>query len=97
LTGATVGGFSGTVMTCGGGGGGAGCGAFQPHRGPGSWSWTPGVRPSPNVTFGNLLCPAGPGLKSVLGRSSEVPESRPDPTLLDGRLSVMPPLRMVSL
>jgi hypothetical protein len=84
-------------MICGGGGGGGGAGAFQPHRGPESWSWTPGDRPSPNVTFGDLLCPAEPGLKSELGRSSDVPDSRPDPTLLDGRLSVMAPLRMVSL
>src|SRR5262245_2900383 len=57
-TGLTVGGFSGTVMTCGGGGGGAGSGALQPQRGSDSSSCTPGVRPSPNVTFGCLTCGA---------------------------------------
>ena len=59
-TGLTVGGFSGTVITCGGGGGaGAGAGPYQ--RGSGSWSCTPGVRPSPNVTFGALTCPGRVG------------------------------------
>jgi hypothetical protein len=58
------------------------------------------VRPSPKVTFGDLFSPGWSGLKSLLGRSWDVPDSRPDPTLLDGRLSVapVPPLlRTVSL
>src|SRR5690348_2590070 len=64
-TGLTVGGFSGTVITCGGGGssgGEVGSGGLQLQRGSGSWSCTPGERPSPNVTFGALTGPGGSGL-----------------------------------
>jgi hypothetical protein len=60
-TGLMAGGFSGTVITSGGGGGGAGSGAGLLQRGSGSLSWMPGVRPSPNVTFGFLNC-GGSGL-----------------------------------
>ena len=88
-TGLMLGGFSGTVITSWRR---WRWGAVRAHcprqRGSGSLSCTPGVRPSPNVTFGVLNCGEGRGCSRSWAAHRTCPDSRPDPTRLDGRPSL---------